>query len=193
MVFPMAAGTLATATATDAAREELCMNEEIRAAALRAAAKLTVGMGVVGCGSAALVEVEDTATEESAVASGETASARGAEVYAPRVRPCDGGARAPQPRTCDVIFAEAFPDGAPSWFESLWPQDGGPSVVHSEEVAACCVAILTEADGGDPNDWKATERFRNAGCCSVAVDSPVVGTHCTPWGPPAPPAMPGIA
>lgn len=86
---------------------------------------------------------------------------------------------APSPSTLDGCKAKlhaAFGDdaGADFW-DPPRPLSKDPALV------ACCDAI---AASNEPNQ---TEKFRNTGCCKVDVESN--GRHCTPWGPPVPPAF----
>ena len=79
---------------------------------------------------------------------------------------------------CRAALDAAFPDGDPNWFspgkESVRVATGDSDA----ELAACCAqheAAFT------------VEEYRDLGCCTVRTAQPM---HCTPWGPPMPPAMP---
>ncbi len=94
---------------------------------------------------------------------------------------CGSPGAPPSPTSLDGCKAKlraAFGDdaGAEFWNPPR-PLSKDPGLV------ACCDAIEASSE---PNK---IEKFRDVGCCGVDVESN--GRHCTPWGPPVPPAFAG--
>lgn len=79
-----------------------------------------------------------------------------------------------------------FPNGDPDW-SSFW--EG--TQVTDPELAACCTAFAGPPRSALNDPWPNYELLRNAGCCHVTGWGREM--HCTPWGPPMPPAMRGVA
>ena len=151
------------------------MRSDVHSLALRAAAKMAFSVAFVGgCSSSAPGVPADDYPGGEGPATAESGYTHGG-------KPCTKDASAP-PRPaldCDALVNAAFPDAG------AWP-DGKPLV--SKEVASCCEKIILgqEGDGGraHPHRWT----------CCAALDwgqgsSQELGTACTPWGPPVPPAM----
>lgn len=68
---------------------------------------------------------------------------------------------------------------------AAFPEEGGypgKAVKTTAEVRQCCSDILVESGGMSAHRWD---------CCAnhEAKDDQKIGTACTPWGPPCPPAM----
>ena len=81
---------------------------------------------------------------------------------------------------CRTALKEAFPNGDPNWPNPQNPTPREKTAVSDADLQACCDGI---AQAGS------TEDYRSLGCCSVKDN----GVHCTPWGPPTPPAMRAVA
>ncbi len=91
-----------------------------------------------------------------------------------------GTANAPaRPTTdaeCRAALTEAFPNGDPKWYQGDHGTARVATGTSDADLVACCDSLSKTAS---------TEDYRQLGCCSTKFDGP----HCTPWGPPMPPAM----
>jgi hypothetical protein len=77
---------------------------------------------------------------------------------------------------CRDALKAAWPNGDPKFYD---PDEGTPRVatdVSDADLAACCERHQAKLS---------TDDYRDLGCCSAKWE----GGHCTPWGPPMPPAM----
>jgi hypothetical protein len=91
--------------------------------------------------------------------------------------------RAPKPATeaeCRAALAEAYPNGDPKFYNPNEPTPRAPTTVSDADLRACCEGLKSTASYED---------YRQLGCCAQAFES----GHCTPWGPPTPPAMRAVA
>jgi len=82
---------------------------------------------------------------------------------------------------CRSALAAAYPQGDANWFSDDNPTPRTATPVSDAALASCCQrhsALLSTPD------------YRKLGCCSAATWD---AGHCTPWGPPMPPAMPAWA
>jgi hypothetical protein len=77
-------------------------------------------------------------------------------------------------KKCHEILASTFKQPDETWYD---PQ---PKITDPDLVR-CCTQLAKKEGGG------ATAEVRASGCCHVAFDE--VYAHCTPWGPPVPPAI----
>ena len=145
------------------------MKNDVHLAALEAAARVAFGVAVLGgCSGATEQADDDAAYAESSVNA------------APP--PCDEDEKE-EPKSCDEVIASGFPGVDPE--EYVWQSKGGAS----EDLKSCCQDKLIETSGMMPY------RFH---CCTVVdrtADDPgwQLGAACTPWGPPVPPRMRGVA
>jgi hypothetical protein len=76
-------------------------------------------------------------------------------------------------KKCHEILASTFKQPDENWYDPQ-PKMSDPDVVR------CCTQLAKNEGGG-------TAAVRSSGCCHVAFDE--VYAHCTPWGPPVPPAI----
>jgi hypothetical protein len=77
---------------------------------------------------------------------------------------------------CRAALTAAFPNGDDKWFDPNQKTQRAPTDVPDEALASCCERHAATFG---------TEAYRDLGCCSTKWE----GMHCTPWGPPMPPAM----
>ena len=145
------------------------MDRHVHLAALRAAAKLTMGISfVAGCSStdAPAIGSDDTNLTDHAPTPASDASA-----------PCDGSTDAGAP-SCESLLASAFP--SPAWDDfRTYRTEAAPLPTATPEVRACCEKITSESE----QRWE---------CCNLLGGGDSLGSGllaCTPWGPPVPPAM----
>jgi hypothetical protein len=164
------------------------MNHDVRSAALRAAAKVALSVGVLGgCGGSVANEPKGPYEPEPA-RSNYPATGGAGGAGADRAEPCeDAPTPAPTKPACDGVLASAFADPAwDDWQPWGWPPVDPPPV--SEDVKACCEEELASADG-----INSEHRFQCCGVVGYGRDGveldPAVSMACTPWGPPVPPAM----
>jgi hypothetical protein len=149
------------------------MQNDAHFAALNAAARVAfgvVGVAVLGaCGGATERAGDDAIYAESAVKE------------APPPPPCDDAGKE-APKSCEAVIAAGFPGVDPDAY--VWEAKTGAP----EDLKACCADKLIETSGQMPY------RFH---CCTVidpAQDPGLqLGAACTPWGPPVPPPMRGVA
>ncbi|MCC6996572.1 MAG: hypothetical protein IT370_18310 [Deltaproteobacteria bacterium] len=78
---------------------------------------------------------------------------------------------------CRTALGAAYPNGDDSWYEPQNPTPRKETEVSTAALVSCCERHA---------DALGTQDYRTLGCCSARFD----GAHCTPWGPPMPPAMP---
>ncbi len=168
------------------------MRSDVHFAALRAAAKLALGMAVLGGCSAAEAERvlgnaddgagDEAESSESAIAAkdgdGEekTEAKTDSTVSTSKNKNCTKDAGPPKP-SCEQVLASAFPDGGDFWSEE-------PGNV-SQDVKDCCIAEIKDKGWQAPHHWAccmATNWGQDANDQQVAI-------ACTPWGPPVPPKM----
>ena len=146
------------------------MQNDVHVAALAAAARVAFGVAVLGgCGGA---------TEEA----GDRAVYAESAVNTAAPPPCDDAGKE-ETKSCEQVIASGFPGVDPD--EYVWESKPGAPA----ELQACCRDKLIETSGQMPY------RFH---CCTVvdrAADDPgwQLGAACTPWGPPVPPRMKGVA
>ena len=85
---------------------------------------------------------------------------------------------------------EAFPTGDKRWYTHMTPD---PKLVGDKDVTQCCESMVKSTT----TSLAKIGKFRDIGCCAADYsaaqkanpnESPV-GSACTPWGPPVPPAM----
>jgi hypothetical protein len=77
---------------------------------------------------------------------------------------------------CRSALAAAYPNGDAQWYDpnNHTPRTATP--VSDSALAACCEHQV---------DVFSTSDYRKLGCCAAHFN----GGHCTPWGPPMPPAL----
>lgn len=78
---------------------------------------------------------------------------------------------------CRTALSAAYPNGDDNWYQPQNPTPRKETEVSTAALVSCC-----EKHAGTLGD----QDYRSLGCCSAKFD----GAHCTPWGPPMPPAMP---
>lgn len=151
------------------------MHSDVHLAALSAAARVAFGVAVLGGCSGAVQSGEKGADEaaysESAVNADPPCHDPPDASKEPATPP---DATAP---SCDDVIAAGFPGVNPD--DYVWEKKADASA----ELTACCTQKLVETQGMMPY------RFH----CCTATDDPAVGIACTPWGPPVPPRMRGVA
>lgn len=171
------------------------MERRVFEAALRAAAKITFGTSLLGCGGVVVIDPSDE-TEESASAQGGYGPADPPSQggYAPNVGGSgDGGsvevpvcAQPAAPPSGWSVYDQATFDCCVERIDALAP-DAVP-LAFDENVSACCSQLLAENYHaiweGLPLVHEAPQQVIDA-CCLYAHGN--VG--CNPWGPPAPIAM----
>jgi hypothetical protein len=154
------------------------MNKDIHLAALRAAGKVAFSMAfLAGCGSSNQSEAQST--DDLALKGKQPKDAAATNEASTAVTNDAGPASCGNAKfTCEDLVKAAFPT----------PGDyPGTKVTVSAQVASCCHDLLTE------NRWDFENRWD---CCANHGDDALnndlttpIGTACTPWGPPVPPAM----
>lgn len=159
------------------------MHDDVRLAALRAAAKLALGLSFVGCSGAESITAE-SAEDDAASGASEDLKKKRAKDAGPAA--CkDAGADAAAP-SCKELLAATFADAAWEPFRT-YRTEKAPLPPSPARAASCC---RDGADGwGQP---EAVGEHRWA-CCNLLGDGESQGdgvpAYCTPWGPPVPPAM----
>ena len=168
------------------------MRSDVHFAALKAAAKLALGMAVLtGCSAAQSPDEvlgnaddgagDDTESTESAIAAKGGAKKPGAKpgssLAGKKNTNCSKDAGPPKP-SCEQVLASAFPDAGDGW-----PSQDLTNV--SKEVKDCCIAEIKEKGYEAPHRWS---------CCMATnwgqdANDQQVSIACTPWGPPVPPKM----
>ena len=196
------------------------MNSWAFRAALRATARVALGVTAVGCGGSvaagpdAAVDspagpTSEAATEQdaAAVTDAPVAPDRASAALACNAPPAsdllpealhvDAGAGIDQATfDCCVARIAAFgPPDAAVWINEL--PDAGPA---NADVTSCCAAIVTRLDyeertmfgvAPDASAWVSDERAAaQVHWACCAEANEPEGPTCTPWGPPMPPAMP---
>lgn len=173
------------------------MHREIHDRALFAAAKLAFAASAAVLPACAFPEAPST----DGVAGGEgepssteegvsKAPAKGKPKPAPRPTggtgakgSCSSGGSGNSLEGCRAALKEAFPGGDPEWWSF-----GDPATLKKDaRLASCCDALASQPAPAD--GLAVTEELRTLGCCHVAGFTSAAA-HCTPWGPPMPPAMP---
>ena len=182
------------------------MERRVFEAALRAAAKITFGTSLLGCGGVVTIDPSDGETDETAPALGGYGPLPSDGGYAPSgegYAPSNGGggeggsvevpvcAQPPAPPAGWAVYDQGTFDCCVERIDAFEP-DGMPEGVD-EEVGACCSQILSENYNAiwsnEPLVHPAPQPVIDA-CCIYAHGN--VG--CSPWGPPVPVAMdPGDA
>jgi hypothetical protein len=147
------------------------MDALIRRRALLAAAKVALSMSVFGCAAA----VDQPPADENANA--ESDELRRHHVDAGHTSCHDAGApTAPKTKAECKAYVDAHEADAGGGWADLPPG----SAKRDPELAACCTTLI---DGGFNSD---TYQEVSA-CCQDMGDTKDLA--CTPWGPPAPPAV----
>ncbi len=175
------------------------MNASTRNRALRAAARLAVGVTFGACGGAeitAIVPLDSGLDARKFDGSSERDSAINNDIDAATVNTTDAG-------WCSIAFQDAgtiTPEAKQCCLAltvANSPADAGfsfdPSLFKSDpSVKACCKALYDGSGSSlvmlvyGPDKWPAA----TCNACADAIEQP---SACTPWGPPVPPAMTGIA
>jgi hypothetical protein len=180
------------------------MSPRARAAALRAATKVSFAAALVACGRppAQIVTAEtlppDAAKSPPAVvdlAPAPAADASASDLAAeprPPAPACDVQDSAkPSPSELACCIQAVPPDGKDAYMRYAADDGGFPPRADSR---ACCQAIFGEADRSasvvpEPPVVTAAN-LRRWTCCAAVGNVPKWSVaRCTPWGPPVPPAM----
>jgi hypothetical protein len=170
--------------------------------ALRNAAKVAFGTFVVGCGGSIVVGQEPDAGGGDGSAPKKDAAGVDAALVDSVVPEQDAALACTGPTDVDAsdVGSETFACciaevKSATGDASPWTDPNGPdaSTVQDNPAALnCCNVIVAridnEPDGGSVGNDYATAGDALNWCC-IALKYPM-GTACTPWGPPAPPAMP---
>ena len=163
--------------------------------ALRSAAKVALGTFVMGCGGSIAVGQEDAATDanapkKDAALVDSVVPEQDAALTCTGATEVDASGVTSDAFACCVAEVKSVTGDA-----SPWGDPNGPDASAVQDNAAalnCCDAIIAriddEPDGGSASDDYATAGDALNWCC-IALKEPM-GSACTPWGPPAPPAMP---
>jgi hypothetical protein len=180
------------------------MDRRVRRAALRAAAKVSFGVVIIGCSSTGSVapatpgvdtrpelSTEDTMATDTMTPDVSSPDARVDEIAVSDVEP-----RPDAPLAC-LDWVTSFTDAGvtPTAFDcclkevaAALPDGSAPdaAVITSDaSLRNCCRAIVAAVEGDTTLYAKATP-VRMACCDALAWPS---SSMCTPWGPPVPPSM----
>lgn len=181
------------------------MNRLVFRAALRASAKVALGVAFAGCGGVAASPAEHAAPEAAAPADATPVDVA-AQTEAGACDPPSPSSVLPEGDHADAAAAirQSTFDCCVARLEAVPPDDGGlafpDAAVGNPEVQACCATIIArldyenrdtvsqpDAEAAFQQDEQTAAPVRWA-CCEAM---PNEGPTCTPWGPPMPPAMPG--
>jgi len=162
------------------------MNAETRKLALRQAAKLVLGTAFVGCGVAIAAEATPDAAPDVKSTGHDAAVPKDAGLACNLAPEGDAGISESSVACCFALTEAATPDAGGFGFDPA-PWAANPS------LSGCCNALYEKghqslvgfAYGREPH-W----RYDTCGICAQLVGDP---SACTPWGPPVPPAMLGVA
>jgi hypothetical protein len=163
------------------------MSPEVHRAALRAAAKLALSAAFIGCGAAETGELaEAQAGPDDSASSDETASdeLRAKKKKAKKSACVQTYCRAEHPTRSEEQCCKA--EVAAASFPTTPASTPGPDTRVDALTRGCCAVLAQAADKAGTWDWP--ER----GECCAALGWQGSAT-CTPWGPPVPPAMRGVA
>lgn len=141
------------------------MDERAMQRALLATARIAGVVTLVGCGSARSGAPVASPTPSEEVASEEVA-AQPADTEVSEVADTDPMA------TCEVVLGELK--------ESMRPK-------LDEDEKTCCTTYVEQLEAGEGALVEAFPDLRWTCCFGIERQSPSMA--CTPWGPPAPPAM----
>lgn len=177
------------------------MERRVFEAALRAAAKITFGTSLLGCGGVVTIDPSDddeSTPEVGGYGPVELPSQGGYAAGNGGYAPSDGGsgeggsvevpvcAQPPEPPEGWMVYDQGTFDCCVERIDSFAP-DGMPET-FDEEVGACCSQILNENYSAiwsnEPLVHPAPQQVIDA-CCIYAHGN--VG--CSPWGPPCPVAL----
>lgn len=174
------------------------MNSYVRRLALRNAAKVAFGSLFLQCGGAISTGPTDAEADGNAKPDGKPVDAAVLDVSVPDgalactgATEVDAGDVTEETLTCCVdVVSNQVGDA------SLFGDPNGPdaSLVTNDPAALnCCNAIIAriddEPDGGDlSQDYGTATANEVLQWCCQATGTPI-GSACTPWGPPTPPAM----
>lgn len=172
------------------------MNLTIRRMALRNAAKVALGTFVAGCGGSIVVGQEPDAQSDAKAKPGQDAALVDAIVpEQDAALACTGATEIDAGDVSDETFACCITEvKAATGDASPWDDPNGPdasTVTNDPAAENCCNVIVAridnEPDGGNAGADYSAASDTLSWCC-MALKSPM-GSACTPWGPPMPPAM----
>jgi len=171
------------------------MDSSTRERALRAAARLAVGVSFGACGGAELTAngALDSGLDarlvgyDASVATSDSSTTSTTDAGWCSLSFEDGGAITPEAKQCCLaLTVNSSPVDAGFSF------DAG-NFRSDPSIKACCQALYSGSGNTltglayGPDHWP----IPTCQACADAIDQPVA---CTPWGPPVPPAMPmGVA
>lgn len=163
------------------------MDAETRKLALRQAAKMVLGVAFVGCGGAIAAEAAPDGASDAKTGGYDAAVAvpKDAGLACNLTPEGDAGISESSVACCFALTESATPDAGFAFDPAPWASN--PS------LSGCCTALYEKghhslvsfAYGKEPH-W----RYDTCGACAKLVGDP---SACTPWGPPVPPAMLGVA
>ena len=162
--------------------------------ALRNAAKVAFGTFVVGCGGSLVVGQEPDAASDANKPKNDAAALDAVVPEQDAALACTGATSIDASDVSEETFQCCVADVTSKTGDaSPWTDPNGPdaSLVQNDPAALnCCDVIVARIDnppdGGSINDYTAAGNALN--WCCIALNYPM-GTACTPWGPPTPPAM----
>ena len=171
------------------------MNLMIRRLALKNAAKVAFGTFVVGCGGSIAIGQDDAATDASrpkkdAAFMDSVVPEQDAALACTGKTEVDASDVTSETFACCVAEVKSATGDA-----SPWSDPNGPDASAVQDNAAalnCCDVIIARIDN-EPDGGSVSSDYMAAGdalnWCCIALNYPM-GSACTPWGPPTPPAMP---
>ncbi len=166
---------------------------------MKNAAKVAFGTFVVGCGGSIVVGQDPDAAGDANKPKNDAATVvdavvpeQDAALACTAATDIDASVSTETFECCVAEVQSATGDASP------WSDPNGPdaSLVQDNPAALnCCDAIIAridnEPDGGSVSDDYSAASDTLSWCC-MALKGPM-GSACTPWGPPAPPAMMEVA
>lgn len=176
------------------------MDRSTRHAALAAAAKVALSMSALACAGSTVTEgaaggAASSSASKATAGATTTASNATAGVTTTASTASGAGGAGGSPAVCDAPPPDASVDSTVfdcclAFVEPYVPEAGGsfdPSAASDPRIVDCCQAIVAHVDQ-DTQDFVKVP-YQEMGACCTLLGRPV-GTACTPWGPPVPPAMP---
>jgi hypothetical protein len=162
--------------------------------ALRNAAKVALGTFVVGCGGSIVVGEEpdahgDAKAKQDAALIDAVVPEQDAALACTGQTEVDAGDVSSETFACCIAEVKSATGDASPWGDPNGP-DASP-VTNNPAAENCCNVIVARIDN-EPDGGSFSEDYNTAGdalnWCCIALKYPM-GTACTPWGPPMPPAM----
>ncbi len=169
------------------------MDQEVRRAALRAAAKIalfTTAATAFGCSS----NVEPLENLDDPSVSGDEGSTDNSSDEMRKRKKRDAGKADASPTgNCSDTSANQF-ECCKAQLKATFPPDSGTQLPKpSDETKACCHVLASHYDqaarANNTNAWTWGDDSRVKWQCCSAIGWQGSAT-CTPWGPPVPPSMP---